>query len=216
MCSITGFWWHAQYYYQHSQHQMMYCMSHWCDVMNAIDFKYAYDIASHSAFLYFLYPHHLIHDIHCCGIIWTVRSCSCQSLGPVFPRFWQTKCHSRGTGTGCSLMTIFTVCWISGSTRAPTWEQFEQFDLLDRLRQRERARERLLLGCFCRSRQADKKAANVTRWMVSPSSASVCCLSSAVKIRLQSLFHDFLHSSCFFPQIGYHGNTILDRQSWQD
>lgn len=35
---------------------------------------------------------------------------------------------------------------------------------------------------------------------------------AAVMIRLQSLFHDFLHSSCFFPQIGYHGIIALFRQ----
>lgn len=135
-----------------------------------------------SAFLlFFIYMcfRRLAHDIDSCGIIWTVELRCHRSLGHVFPCFCQAKCCSRGTGTGCCLMTVFTVCWFSGSARDPTWDQLEQFDWLDRLRWKEGGREDPFLGCFCLSRQADRKAVNVTRWMVSPSSANACCPSSS-------------------------------------
>lgn len=46
-------------------------------------------------------------------------------------------------------------------------------------------------------------------------SLSVCCSSSAVQIRLPSLFHDFLRSFRSLPQIGYHGDAKFVRQFCQ-
>lgn len=115
-----------------------------------------------------------------CMLLWDHTDDNSLGLSVSWLRLlFASKCRSRGTGTGWRLMTVF-YCLLAfrkcqSPHLGPVWTLW-----LAWLTWREGKREGLFLGCFCLSRQAYREAANGTCWMVSPSSASVCCPSSAV------------------------------------
>lgn len=103
-------------------------------------------------------------------------SCEKQDFGPVLSfLLGGVKYHCRDTGTGCSIMTVVSVQWLSGSARTPHQGPVWTIWLVLPELKGGKGGGGLVLGCFCWRSQAYRKAAHSTPWLVS---VCVCCPSS--------------------------------------
>ncbi len=84
-------------------------------------------------------------------------------------------------GTGCCLMTVFTVYWLSGSARAPHWGLVWTIWMACPSK-KEGERVGLVLGCFCLRRRKGSEGHPLKQ---SPSAVQVFVVS-AVQFRLDS------------------------------